>query len=731
MTIPSIVTSAEGGATGKYSDGTVRSVDFRDFEGFEIMTGSGNDALLVGGFGWVSSGGGNDSIWLIGNELSADGGAGDGDGLSVDLSSVTYAIEWRIPANKYLEPGFAQRFENFEYLFDVKTGSGADVIETGHGAFRDHIRSGAGNDQIIFYNGYGDTAYGGDGDDLLIVDWRAHAGSFVQVTAPSLPGGLWSISGGARSVEFDGIERLQLLTGAGADRIQGSAFSELFDAGGGDDRIDGFGGNDELNGGSGNDIISGGDGDDLLNGGDGIDMMAGGLGNDIYIVDNAGDVVTENAGEGDADEIRTSIANYALPANVERLVYTGSGQSSLRGNAASNTLNGSTATDIFNLADGGDDSASGGAGDDLFYYGAAFTAADANNGGAGTQDVVVLQGDYVTTLGAASLVDVEYLVLYSGSVTRFGDTAGNRYDYDITTVDANVGPGQQLRVNGSLLLADESFTFDGSAETDGYFLVYGGYGADRLTGGAGGDGFYFEGTRFGSGDKVDGGAGSDVVILRGIAGMNTVVFGADQLSNIETISVSDRFASTPSQLPSYHLTVVNGNVPASGTLTVNGFALVDSRQTFNVDGSAITAGNLRLFGGAGDDRLIGGAGNDLIYAVGGGDILIGGGGADTFQLRALSNSAVANMDEILDFTAGSDRIDLSFLDANSTAGGNQAFAFVGSAAFSRTAGELRAFDTGLGYWLVEGDVDGDGAADFALNVTPATSNPLVSSDFIL
>jgi hypothetical protein len=32
---------------------------------------------------------------------------------------------------------------------------------------------------------------------------------------------------------------------------------------------------------------------------------------------------------------------------------------------------------------------------------------------------------------------------------------------------------------------------------------------------------------------------------------------------------------------------------------------------------------------------------------------------------------------------------------------------------------------------VEGDVNGDGAADFGLDVTLATANPLVSSDFIL
>lgn len=402
----------------------------------------------------------------------------------------------------------------------------------------------------------------------------------------------------------------------------------------------------------------------------------------------------------------------------------------LTGTAGADQLLGANMNDVFRLETGGADSAIGGAGDDLFYYGPAYTSADSNNGGAGTQDVVVLQGDYGVTMGATSLVDVEYLVLYSGTTTRFGDLAGNRYDYDITTVDANVGAGKELRVNGLLLVEDESFNFNGSAESNGYFLVYGGSGVDNLVGGAGGDGFYFEGTRFGAGDRVDGGLGSDVLILRGVAGLNTTAFGADQLTGIEFIVVSDRFATTPSQLPSYELVLANGNVPASGTLTVNGFALLNAQQIFNVDGSAITAGNLRLFGGAGDDALVGGAGNDLIYGVGGGDTVTGGGGGDTFQLRSLSDSTTSNPDRIMDFTSGSDRIDLSGLDANGNVPGDQAFSFIGAQAFQGNAGELRAYDTGLGHWAVEGDVNGDGVADFALEVVLASANPLASQDFI-
>ena len=44
------------------------------------------------------------------------------------------------------------------------------------------------------------------------------------------------------------------------------------------------------------------------------------------------------------------------------------------------------------------------------------------------------------------------------------------------------------------------------------------------------------------------------------------------------------------------------------------------------------------------------------------------------------------------------------------------------------AGELRAYQSGAS-WLVEGDVNGDGTADFVLAVTAST--PIVANDFVL
>lgn len=81
------------------------------------------------------------------------------------------------------------------------------------------------------------------------------------------------------------------------------------------------------------------------------------------------------------------------------------------------------------------------------------------------------------------------------------------------------------------------------------------------------------------------------------------------------------------------------------------------------------------------------------------------------RLPAISNGT---RDVITDFSqAQNDRIVLSAIDADSGTGGDQAFTFIGAGAFSNTAGEWRAVAEGPNT-RVEGDVDGDGTADFQL-----------------
>jgi hypothetical protein len=139
-----------------------------------------------------------------------------------------------------------------------------------------------------------------------------------------------------------------------------------------------------------------------------------------------------------------------------------------------------------------------------------------------------------------------------------------------------------------------------------------------------------------------------------------------------------------------------------------------------------------LWGGGGNDTLDGGAGKDTLRGGAGVDTLTGGGGDDVFQFDATTDSGLtrATRDVITDFEGNAlsvhDVIDVSGIDANTRLANDQAFNFIGmNTAFSHTAGELHAMFQG-DQTIVEGDVNGDGKADFSIaiqaHVTLAAAN---------
>ena len=122
-----------------------------------------------------------------------------------------------------------------------------------------------------------------------------------------------------------------------------------------------------------------------------------------------------------------------------------------------------------------------------------------------------------------------------------------------------------------------------------------------------------------------------------------------------------------------------------------------------------------LSGKGGSDDIRGGKGADTIIGGRGPDDLHGGDGSDRFVFRSVSETPTSAHDVIHDFEGGSgDRVDLSAIDADTLSGGNQAFTFIGDDPFIGTPGELRYDFDGRSRVTVEGDVDGDGLADFAI-----------------
>ncbi len=486
-----------------------------------------------------------------------------------------------------------------------------------------------------------------------------------------------------------------------------------------------------LIGGNGDDVLNGAGGDDMLDGGSGSDGMTGGTGDDVYLVDNAGDVIVENAGGG-TDEVRAQVGTHVLAANVENLVATSDINHDFRGNGGDNLIAGGGGSDLLRLYDGGDDTVLAGAGSDNIFFIGSLTAADVVNGGAGV-DTLVLQGPYGALTLTSNITQIENVSILAGSNTGFGEPGSNRYDYVLTTHNSNFAAGVQARINGAALLEGEDFTFDGSAETDASYVVYGGKGKDTLLGGLGNDIFFYAEERFASGDTVNGGSGYDGMFLRG---NYTIDFNAPGytglFTNIENLTLTsatdERYARGGGTEFDYNLTLSDAIVGAGQELTISG-ALLMASETMVLDASRETNGTVRLFGGRAADTLKGGANADLIHGGFNADTLSGGGGADVFRYQAATDSYAVAKDHIVDFTPGTDKIDLSRIDADEILGGNQAFSWIGSNAFSGTAGELRAFQSGS-TWTLEGDVNGDGHADLIVTLTLQGPVPLGSGDFL-
>ncbi len=143
-----------------------------------------------------------------------------------------------------------------------------------------------------------------------------------------------------------------------------------------------------------------------------------------------------------------------------------------------------------------------------------------------------------------------------------------------------------------------------------------------------------------------------------------------------------------------------------------------------VGGTTFTGGadNEAIQGSAGNDTLNGGGGNDTLTGGLGKDTLTGGDGNDVYDFNAVAESpAGANRDVVSGFASGADTIDLSGIDAISgNANPNDDFSYLGGAAFTNVAGQLR-FDVAT--QTLQADVDGNGGADFEVQLVGVVAPP--------
>ena len=405
--------------------------------------------LVLEDQGWDIDGTGNDlANMLTGNDYNnrLDGGAGidvlEGKGGNDTYVLDTLAdqiIETSGGGFDTVEIGLTYTLgDNLEGLLLTGTanidGTGNDSDNTLVGNDVANRLSGGLGDDSLSGEGGNDILDGGAGDD-----WTA--GGLGNDT-------YYTDSEGDRIREFydEGIDTeirsFETLHGLEND-VENLTLTGTIYRGNGNDLDNVITGNDADNnlwGMEGNDTLIGGGGADALFGDVGQDVLIGGAGDDYYEIDDAGDVIVENANEG--YEMVRSTVSWTLGANLERLAVDGYDDLTATGNNLDNGLWGNLGNNT--LTGGlGDDYLSGDLGDDTYVFNRGdgqdtvdatdvLGAADTLLFGAGITDNDVLAFKYGTHMflkikGTSD--QIGFYDYYGGTTTIDGEAADHKIDY--------------------------------------------------------------------------------------------------------------------------------------------------------------------------------------------------------------------------------------------------------------------------------------------------------------
>ncbi|MBD3810941.1 MAG: cadherin-like domain-containing protein, partial [Betaproteobacteria bacterium] len=542
----------------------------------------------------------------------------------------------------------------------IDAGEGNDIVYAG--ADNDLVMAGGGDDSV--YAGLGnDVVFGGDGHDAILLEGGNDI-AFGGAGNDMIAGG-WGndvISGDEGDDQLYGESGSDaLFGGVGNDELFGMGDNDRLDGGAGADLLDGGAGNDEMIGGEGDDtyvvdstsdvvtedtgqgtdtvkssvsyvlagtlenlvltgeatngtgnalnnVLVGNDGANILDGGAGIDTMQGGLGNDVYIVDNAGDVVIEAADSG-TDDVYSSVT-YTLAPGVENLHLTGASAINGTGNELDNFIAGNSAANVL----------AGGQGNDVYWVAEGDSVVENLNEGidAVNSEVSYFLADNLENLylwGSAAISgtgnahnNILFGYLNTASNALAGGAGNDTYYVGAgdTVVELFNQGVDGVNSYGSFTLGDnvENLTLLGSDATNGFGnalnniiignsaanTLSGGNGADTMIGGAGNDTYVID--NFG-----------DVVTENGNEGVDTVQAGLTYTLgvNIENLILTGTGA-------------INGTGNAldnilAGNSAVNVLSGAEGDDLFMVAGDS---GSDTVSGGDGFDEIRGSAGDDII-----------------------------------------------------------------------------------------------------------------------
>lgn len=685
------------------------------------INGTGNELAntLTGNSGVnVLSGLGGNDTYIVGD--AADTVVEDaGGGIDLVQSSVTYLL--------------ASNVENLTLTGSTAidgTGNELDNVLTGNSVVN-VLTGGGGNDTL---NGLGgaDNLIGGAGDDLYIVDV---AGDTIVEAANE---GTDTVQSSATYTLAANIENLTL-TGSSALNATGNAGANTLV------------GNTNAN---------------TLDGGAGADSMSGGAGNDIYVVDDVGDLVAENANAG-TDTVQSSIS-YALTANVENLTLTGTANIDATGNELANILTGNT----------GNNTLAGGAGDDTYVIqNAGDVVIELAGGGTDTvqSSITYVLGEQLENLTLTGTTTIngtgndnnnnlvgnavanvltggagnDLLNGMGGTDQLIGGAGDDTYVVDVTSdvITELSGEGIDLVQAGATYTLGnnvEHLTLTGSGAFNatgnelnntltgntGANTLNGGLGADTMIGGAGNDIYVVDNV----GDVVTEvasqgtdtvqtalsytlGANVENLTLTGSANVNAT---GNELANILTGNAGTNVLSGGLGNDTY---VVDNLVDTLVEASNEGIDVVQASLSYtlgaNIENLTLTGSGTYtgtgneldnvLTGNSVANVLIGGAGNDRLDGAGGADTMQGGLGDDTYVTDVAGDIITEAAGEGIDTVEANRTYTLGDTLENLTLTGSSGFAGTGNALDNILIGNTGA-NTLTGY--AGNDIlDGAGGAD--------------------